>query len=133
MALDDAITETILNQAFSLYEKPFAKMQADVETNLNQLAALYSNQGHVNEAEPIANEVLLHQRIQLESFHPAIVAHLYSLATFYRNQERFEEAELVLHQVLAVQRKQLGDNHPDIANTLNQFALLYHRFCCKEN
>ena len=85
-------------------------------TSLNNLAALYKNQGRYSEAEPLYQQALeLYKRLLGEE-HPYVASSLHNLAALYDNQGRYSEAEPLYQQALELTKRLLGEEHPDMAD-----------------
>ena len=70
----------------------------DVAESLNNLAALYHDQGRYAEAKPLYQQVLVINEKALGSEHPNTVTTLNKLAELYRAQGRNEDAERLLRE-----------------------------------
>ncbi len=93
--------------------------------SLNNLAALYKNQGRYAEAEPLYKRALAIYEKKLGPDHPDTGISLNNLAGLYKNQGRYAEAEPLYKRALAIDEKKLGPDHPDTATSLNNLAGLY--------
>ena len=93
--------------------------------SLNNLAALYSDQGRYAEAEPLYKRALAICEKALGPDHPDVGSSLNNLAALYRDQGRYAEAEPLFKRSLAIREKALGPDHPDVATSLNNLAALY--------
>jgi len=93
-----------------------------VAKSLNNLAALYHDQGKYAEAEPLYQRAM---RIDEKAFgpdHPGLATDLNNLAELYRVQGRYAEAEPLYKRSLAIKEKSLGPEHPDVATSLENYA-----------
>ena len=113
-------------RSLSIREKQLGENHPDVATSLNNLAALYRNQGKYNEAEPLLLRCLKIVRKTLGENHPDFVQSLTNLAGLYNSQGKYNEAEPLYQRSLSITEKQLGENHPEVANSLNNLAFLYN-------
>ena len=75
---------------------------------LNNLAALYRNQGRYTDAEPLYKRSLAIWEKALGPEHPDVALGLNNLAALYRNQGRYTDAEPLLKRSLAIREKALG-------------------------
>jgi len=92
---------------------------------LNNLAALYRNQGRYAEAEPLYKRSLAIREKARGPDHPDVALALNNLAALYDKQGRTAEAEPLHKRALAVFEKALGPDHRDVATALNSLASLY--------
>ena len=99
----------------------------DVATTLNNLSALYHEQGRYADSEPLLKQALVINEKALGSDHPAVATALNNLAQLYMAEGHYAESEPPLKQALAIQEKVLGPDHPDVATTLNSLAWLYYK------
>lgn len=97
----------------------------DLAAALNNLAQIYSDQGHDDQAEPLYNRAiaLMEKGTGLDSVEIAPL--LNNLAALYQRQSRFAEAEPLFKRALAVREKALSREHPDVGQSLNNLATLY--------
>jgi CHAT domain-containing protein/Tfp pilus assembly protein PilF len=93
--------------------------------SLNNLAALYDNQGRYADAEPLFKRSLAIQEKAFGPDHRDVATVLNNLAALYDNQGRYAEAEPLYKRSLAIREKALGPDHPDVANALINLAWLY--------
>jgi tetratricopeptide (TPR) repeat protein len=111
-----------LHSAIALQEAQ--NLQAELASSLNNLALLYSLQGHYGEAEPLYKRALAIGEQHLGVKHPNVATSLNNLAGLYESQGRYSEAEPLYTRALAIQ-EQLEANYPDVATSLNNLAELY--------
>ena len=90
----------------------------------NNMAALLSEQGKLDEAEPLKREELNACRVQLGDKHPNTLTSINNLANLLRDQGKLAEAEPLYREVLNVRRDQLGDKHPNTLTSVNNLAAL---------
>ena len=93
--------------------------------SLNNLAALYDDQGRYADAEPLYKRSLAIREKALGPDHPDVATSLNNLAVLYDNQGRYADAEPLYKRSLAIREKALGPDHPDVATSLNNLAVLY--------
>jgi CHAT domain-containing protein/antitoxin component YwqK of YwqJK toxin-antitoxin module/Flp pilus assembly protein TadD len=94
-------------------------------TFLNNLAALYKNQGFFEKAEPLYVQSLLITKKTLGELHPEYAKSLNNLAGLYQMQGKYNKAEPLFEQAVQVFEKSLGANHPDYARALTGLAVVY--------
>ena len=85
---------------------------------LNNLAALYRNQGKYNEAEPLYLRSLSIRENQLGENHPDVAQSLNNLALLYNAQSNYADAKNLSQRALTIFQQALGDHHPDTQNSL---------------
>ncbi|KJC54863.1 hypothetical protein UB31_04450 [Bradyrhizobium sp. LTSP849] len=97
----------------------------DLAAALNNLAQIYADQGHDDQAEPIYKRAiaLMEKGTGLDSVEIAPV--LNNLAALDQRQSRFAEAEPLFKRALAIREKALSREHPDVGQSLNNLATLY--------
>jgi CHAT domain-containing protein/Tfp pilus assembly protein PilF len=97
----------------------------DLAAALNNLAQLYADQGHDDQAEPIYKRAiaLMEKGTGLDSVEIAPV--LNNLAALDQRQGRFTDAEPLFRRALAIREKALPREHPDVGQSLNNLATLY--------
>ncbi|MEM9484320.1 MAG: tetratricopeptide repeat protein, partial [Cyanobacteria bacterium P01_F01_bin.116] len=121
-----SLAESLLQQAYQLYQDLLEGDHRGLSNSLNYLAALYYNQGRYSEAEPLLQEALAMRKRLLGDDHPSVATNLNNLAILYNNQGRYSEAEPLLQEALAMRKRLLGDDHPDVAMSLSSLAILYN-------
>jgi CHAT domain-containing protein/Flp pilus assembly protein TadD len=114
-------------EALEIARMAFGERDERTLTSLNNLAALYDNQGRYNEAEPLYVQALERRRESLGPDHPDTLISLNNLAFLYVRQGRYSEAEPLYVQALERSREVLGANHPSTLTSLNNLAELYTR------
>ena len=92
---------------------------------LNNLAALYSNQGHYSEAEMLYKQALEIWKKALGPDHPDVAQSLNNLAALYYHQGYYSEAEPLLKQALEIMKNVLGPDHPDVVTISNNLTYLF--------
>jgi tetratricopeptide repeat protein len=90
----------------------------ETATGLNNLAALYFEQGRYEEAEPLYKHTLRIWEQVGGAEHPYTALSLNNLAGLYAEQGRYEEAEPLYQRALRILEKVLGRDHPATAQTL---------------
>jgi tetratricopeptide (TPR) repeat protein len=81
-------------------------------SSLNNLAALYYDQGKYEQAEPLYKRALAIDEKAYEPDHPDVATDLNNLANLYYNQGRYEQAEPLYQRALAICERALGPDHP---------------------
>jgi tetratricopeptide (TPR) repeat protein len=77
---------------------------------LNNLAALYDDQGRYADAEPLYKRALAVWEKALGPDHPDVATALNNLAQLYKDQGSYEDAEPLYKRALAIREKALGPN-----------------------
>jgi len=90
----------------------------DVANSLNNLAALYLEQGRYADAKPLFKRSLAILEKSLGPDHPGVATALNNLAELYRDQGRYVDAEPLYNRSLAIWEKSLGPDHPSVATAL---------------
>jgi CHAT domain-containing protein/tetratricopeptide (TPR) repeat protein len=108
-------------------EKSLGPAHRDVAASLNNLAALYEDQGRYTEAEPLAKQSLEISEKALGPNHPDVAISLNNLAELYQHQGRNTDVEPLYKRSLEISEKALGSNHPDVAVSLNNLAEVYRK------
>ena len=106
-------------------EKALGPDHPDVAQSLNNLAALYVDQGRYADAEPLYKRALAIREKALGPDHPNVASSLNNLAQLYTTQGRYSEAEPLFKRSVSIFEKALGPDHPDVATPLNNLAGLY--------
>jgi len=109
----------------AIQERVLGSEHIDIANLLNNLAAVHTHQGRINEAALRFERSLAVAEQALGSDHPDIPGFLNNLANNYRSQGRLEEAEPLLKRVLAIERKTQGPDDPEVAEGLLSLASLY--------
>ena len=82
-----------------------AHLTLDKVKSLNNLAALYYNQGRYSEAEPLYLQALSLRKKLLGEEHLSVATSLNNLALLYESQGRYSEAEPLYLQSLSLSKK----------------------------
>ncbi len=90
--------------------------------SLNNLAALYHDQGKYAEAEPLYKRSLAIWEKALGPEHPDVATSLNNLAGLYQAQGKYAEGEPLYKRSLAIWEKVLGPEHPDVATSFENYA-----------
>ena len=120
-----AAAEPLYKRSLAMREEALEPEHPDVAKSLNNLAALYQEQGEYEAAEPLFKWALAIQEKALGSAHPEVARSLNNLAALYQEQGQYEAAEPLLTRALEIQEKALGSAHPDVARSLSNLAGLY--------
>jgi CHAT domain-containing protein/Tfp pilus assembly protein PilF len=115
----------LAEKVVAILEKALGPDHPDVATSINNLAALYLNQGHYGKAETLFQQSLAIREKALAPDHPDVAQSLNNLAALYDDQGQYRKAEPLYQRSLAIREKALGPNHPDVAQILNNLAALY--------
>ena len=106
--------------SLAIREKALGPDHPDVALSLNNLAALYNDQGRYADAEPLLQALTGDREKALGPDHPDVAASLNNLAELYRAQGRYADAEPLYKRSLAIREKALGPDHPDVAAITEQ-------------
>ena len=82
-SLDRREAEPLHKRALAIQEKALGPDHPDLAINMNNLAALYTNQGRYGEAEPLFKRVLEIDEQALGPEHPDVATDLSNLAVLY--------------------------------------------------
>ncbi|MGT2503501.1 CHAT domain-containing tetratricopeptide repeat protein [Bradyrhizobium guangxiense] len=97
----------------------------DLAAALNNLAQIYGDQGHDDQAEPLYKRAIALMEKGTGQGSVEIAPLLNNLAALYQRQSRFTDAEPLFKRALAVSEKSLSREHPDVGRALNNLATLY--------
>jgi tetratricopeptide (TPR) repeat protein len=117
--------EMLYQRALHIREQQGGLEHSDVAATLNNLAALYLDQGKYEQAEPLHQRALHIREQQGGPDHPDVAATLNNLAILYLEQGKYEQAEPLFQRALRIWEQQLGPEHSLVAHALNGLALLY--------
>jgi Flp pilus assembly protein TadD len=97
---------------------------------MQNLAVTMHNQGDLDEARRLLEQVLAARRLVLGEEHPDTLTAMQNLAVALHNQGDLEEARKLQRQVLAILRRVLGEEHPTTLAAMNCLAQMkqdHHR------
>lgn len=97
----------------------------DLAAALNNLAQIYADQGHDDQAEPLYKRAIALMEKGTGQGSVEIAPLLNNLAALYQRQSRFAEAEPLFKRALAVREQALSREHPDVGQSLNNLATYY--------
>ena len=89
---------------------------------MNNLANVYLDQGKLEEARKLKEQVLENRRRVLGDEHPDTLNSMNSLGWLFLQQGKLEEARKLYEEVLENRRRVLGDEHPHTLRSMNQLA-----------
>lgn len=118
--------EKILESLLAILEKRTDCFTA-LATVLNNLAAVYSAQGMVEQASPLCQRSLEIREQNLPPDHPDIASGLNELAILYYTQGDYEKVETLFQRSLAILEQSLGKDHFSVAGCLNNLARVYEK------
>jgi len=84
----------------------------DVATSLNNLAALYREEGRYSEAEPLYVRSLSIREQQLGADHPDTAGSLFNMAALYYNMECYSQALPLIQRAVKIYEQALNPDHP---------------------
>jgi tetratricopeptide (TPR) repeat protein len=114
-----------LTHALAVREQALGPSHPDVANSLNNLAALYKDQGAYAQAEPLYTRAVAIIEKTLGPSHPLVATNLTNLARLYRDQGAYTRAEPLYIRALANREQALGPSHPLVARSLTNLAMLY--------
>jgi CHAT domain-containing protein len=106
-------------------EKVLGPEHPDVATSLNNLAALYEDQGKYSEAEPLLKRALQIRERALGPNNLYFAQSLMNLANLYRYAGRQADAERLYKQSLEIEEKLLGQDNSELARGIYNLAAFY--------
>jgi serine/threonine-protein kinase len=105
---------TVTDEQLELYD--------GAATIINNLGALYSYQGRLDEAETVNRRVLEIRRHVVGNDHPSVMVTLNNLGNLLREKGEYADAEPMLEEALAINRT-LHGRHPRVAISLHNLSL----------
>ena len=118
------VNRTVVSACPEIYEQQLGLDHTSTATILNNLAALYQEQGKYNEAEPLALRALTIHKQKLGNNHPHTALCLNTLAKVYWRQGKYSEAEPLYLHALQIYEQQLGRDHPMAHKIRRNYILL---------
>ena len=117
-------------QALTYFQRALQKRGSlgnnpEVATTLNDMGAIYMNQGNYVEATSQFEDARLVLENALGPDHPSVADILFNLAESYRVQGEFAKAKPLYERALEIRQNTLPLDHPSIAQSLNGLAMLY--------
>jgi serine/threonine protein kinase len=109
-------------EALRLRKSFFGEENARVADSLNDLAAVFLDQGKLAETEKLFRQALAMRRNVLTNGHPDIADSLNNLGVVLREQRNLDEAEQLLRESLAVKKKLYGTDHEAIATSMQNLG-----------
>jgi len=116
-----------LTRALAIRERVLGPDHPDTSHSLNNLAALYDNQGKYEQAEPLYQRALAIRERVLGAEHPDTALSLYWLAFIYSRKGEYEQSEKFYVRTLKIYEKALPPDHPYIAGALENYASLLRK------
>ena len=117
----------VAKKALQIAEQAEGQNHPDVAVILNNLAAMYDDNGQSAKAEPLYKRSLTIMEKARGADHPDVAVILNNLAAMYRTQGQFSQAEPLYKRSLSISAKTLGPDHPDVALILENMAILYRK------
>jgi eukaryotic-like serine/threonine-protein kinase len=93
---------------------------------LEEITEVRRQQGNLDAADSLANEVLRIRRATFGSRHPKVSHALTALAVVHRERGDHDLAERYHREALRIRRAHFGDEHVYVAETLRNLALVLH-------
>jgi CHAT domain-containing protein/Tfp pilus assembly protein PilF len=109
----------------TIIEKGLGPEHPSFATSLNNLAALYRDEGKYEEAESLYQRSLAIREKALGPEHPDLAGGLNNLADLYELEGKYQEAEPLYKRALTIQEKALGTDNPAFALSIANLAGLY--------
>ncbi|KZL74219.1 kinesin light chain 3 [Colletotrichum tofieldiae] len=106
-------------------KKSLGEEHPNTVASITNLAATYTKEGRLGEAEKLQTYALETMKKVLGKDHFEIETSMSSLAAIYKSQARFEEAEELGLQAVGKMKRVLGEGH---ATTLTSMANLAHMY-----
>ena len=123
----------LAQRALALREQGLGPAHPSVATSLNNLAALYKEQGGYEQAEFLYQRGLALREQVLGPMHPDVAISLNNLALLYQAQGAYGQAEPLLQRALGIVEQTRGPTHHHVAIFLDNLAALYrHRQSYKQ-
>ena len=122
--VDFATAEQYFKRSLEVTEKEFGPDHTDVAAILNNLAALYRNEGDYASAEPLYRRSLAIREKALGPNHPDVATSLNNLGVLFASKSDYASAEPLYKRSLAIREKNFGPNHPEVAVSLGNLAVL---------
>lgn len=122
-----AEAEPLYKRSLEILEKSLGSDHPKVAASLNNLTALYINQGKYAEAESLIKRSLSIKEKKLGPDHPDIAASLNNLALSYNAQGRYAEAEELYKHAIASMEEVAGPTHPDLERMYSKYALFLRK------
>jgi CHAT domain-containing protein/tetratricopeptide (TPR) repeat protein len=116
----------VAQKVLEIRKRGWGEWHPDYAVSLNDLAALYQDQGEYAKAGLLHRQALAIRKQVLGERHPAYAQSLNNLALLYRSQEAYDLAEPLARQAVDIYKEVRGERHPSYANSLNNLAVLYH-------
>jgi serine/threonine protein kinase/tetratricopeptide (TPR) repeat protein len=117
--------ERQMEQALDLRRRVLGEQHADTLMSLNNLAALYLNQGKHGQAEPLFTRLLELRRRVLGEDHIETLRTMNNLAVLYVYEGQYARAEPLYTRVLEIKRRVLGAEHPSTLTGMSNLGTLY--------
>ena len=105
--------------------RPWARPTPTMQCVLNNLAALYQDQGDYASARPLFERARDIRKAALGEDHPIYATSLNNLAALYKDQGDYASARPLYEHARDIWKAALGEAHPDYAMVLNNLAALY--------
>jgi serine/threonine protein kinase/Tfp pilus assembly protein PilF len=119
-----AQAERHLRRAGELYTRWNGPEAPETLRALNGLANVLREQGHLEEARKLHEEVLGRRRKVLGEDHLDTLASLNNLAIVLAQQGKPEDAQRLFEETLALRRRVLGEDHPETLDAMANLAVV---------
>lgn len=115
-----------LERALVISERVFGADHPGTATSLNNLAALYRDQGNYGAALPLYERALAIWEQVLDADRSATATSLNNIALLYRDQGNYRVAQSYAERALTIREQFLGTDHPATAGSLSTLARIYY-------
>jgi tetratricopeptide (TPR) repeat protein len=119
--------ELFLQRALSMSRATLRTPDAQIGTQLNQLAALYGDMNHIDRATVLTEQSLAIFRALHGENDIDVAENLVNLGVFRMQTDRMEQSLPLFDQAIAIYRRLLPDDHPLLALALANEARAYDR------
>ena len=116
--------EALATQALALAESRFGRDHPATVASLNNLALVYSMQGHYAQAEPLFARALETNERTLGPNEVVTLISVRNLADLYFSEGRFSEAEPLYLRALSGRERALGEANADTLQSVNDLGAL---------
>jgi serine/threonine protein kinase/tetratricopeptide (TPR) repeat protein len=120
-----AVAEPHLERARKLYDRELGPDDRQTLAAMNNLAAVYQDQGKFDQAAPLKEEVYRRRLAQFGPLDADTLLAMNNLADLYRIRGQYELAADMFRQVIAGRREASGPTHPETLRALSNLAGCY--------
>jgi tetratricopeptide (TPR) repeat protein len=106
--------------------KTFEKTEPRLAYTLDNIASLYYNMGHYEQAELFCRRAIYSAQLIFGNAHPKLANCLNNLAGIFYSQRRYREALPVAMRVLSIYENTYGQEHQEVGMAANNLAMVLH-------